>query len=126
MQFYKVELEDDREVKRMKPEGIILWHRDGMGSVRAFDVFVRKGKIRKYKKQFDWLYQVDCLFAEVFQETFKSYKYIGSEDDLHLFPINLEIPKKFKVITLLTWPKDKKKAKQLIKKDLIELKDVVE
>jgi len=112
----------------MKPEGIILWHQDGMMSFKAFDVFVRKGKIRKYKKRFGWLYQVDCLFSKIFQEVFKSYKYIGSEDDLHTFPIDLRVPKKFKVITLTQWyPRDEKKARPLIKKDLIKaFEDVVD
>ena len=105
-----------------KPEGFILWHIDGLGTFKAFDVFVRKGKIRKYKKRFDWLYKVHCLFAEAFQEVFKDYKYIGSEDDLHTYPIGLKVPRGFKVIRLRKhYPEDPKKAKPLIIEDLKRL-----
>ncbi|MHA1664292.1 MAG: hypothetical protein ACTSVW_00450 [Candidatus Njordarchaeales archaeon] len=104
----------------MKPEGFVLWHVDSLLSFKAFDVFVRKGKIRKWKKEFEWLYQTDCLFAEVFQKLFKDYKYIGSEDDLHAFPRYYRFPKSFKVIRLIIVPPldNEERAKALIEEEL--------
>ena len=104
----------------MKAEGFVLWHVDGMGSFKAFDVFVRKGKIRKYKKMFE-LYRVDCVFAKAFEELVKGYKWIGSEDDLHSYPMNTEFPKSFKVIFSTHFPdrtKPLEEEKELIKKEL--------
>ena len=110
-----------------KPDGFILWHVDGLMSFKAFDVFVRKGKIRKFKKEFDWLYKTDCLFAEIFQKVFKDYKYIGSEDDLHIYPINLRVPKGFKEIFLHKfYPGDIKEARKMIKQDLEKIKEELE
>lgn len=82
----------------MKPKGYVIWHRDGMGTMKAFDIFVRRGSVRKYKEKFSWLYRVKCLVAEFWKKKLKGYVYIGSEDDLHAFPINLKVPRGFKVI----------------------------
>lgn len=109
--------------EKIKFKGIILWHIDAMGTFKAFDIFIKKGNVRKYKKMFNWLYGIDCIFAKAFKEVFKDYVYIGSEDDLHAFPINLKIPKNFKVITLCTsYPDDIEKAKNEIKADLEKIK----
>jgi hypothetical protein len=110
-------------------EGVVLWHVDGEGTYKAFDVFVRKGLVRKYKKEFNWLYRVDCIFAKAFQELFKNYTYVGSEDDLHLYPLNPEFPKSFKVFLFNFRPsrfsneEGEKKAKEEIKK---RMKEVIE
>jgi hypothetical protein len=112
---------------REKPEGVVLWHVDGLWSFKAFDVFVRKGFVRKYKKKFNWLYDTDCIFVEAFQETFPDYVYIGSEDDLHILPMNYDFPETFEVITFtfvtektgfLTkeeWNEEKEKIKEKMK-----------
>jgi hypothetical protein len=108
----------------VKPEGFVLWHVDGMGSFKAFDVFVRKGKIRKYKKTFNWLYKVDCIFVKAFEELVKGYKWIGSEDDLHSYPLNYEFPKNFKMIFYTYFPdrtKPIEEEKEWIKKRLRRL-----
>ena len=99
---------------------------DGLRSFKAFDIFVRKGKIKKYKKEFDWLYKVDCVFAKVFEDVFKDYKWIGSEDDLHSYPINLKIPKSFEVIYLdKYYPLSREKAMPMIRKDLEIIKNEI-
>jgi len=106
-------------MKKEKPEGVILWHEDGMRSFKAYDIFVRKDKVKKYKKIFDNLYKVDCLFAEVFTKIFKDYVLLGSEDDLHFYSNEPIVPKKFKVIMLCKhYPEDKKEAIKEIRKDL--------
>jgi hypothetical protein len=102
----------ESEKMKAKPDGIVLWHIDGMMSFKAFDVFVRKDKLKKYKKEFEWLYKVDCLFAEAFTELFKEYKWIGSEDDLHAFPMNFRFPRGFKILTLYYFPKELKREEE--------------
>jgi len=114
---------------KRKPEGIVLWHIDGFHTFKAFDVFIRKGLVRKYKKKFDWLYDVDCMFAEVFQELFKDYIYIGSEDDLHAWPINYKFPKTFKTILFTFVPSDTPKTEKertMVKEKIKdEMKEVI-
>jgi hypothetical protein len=114
---------------REKPEGVVLWHVDGMWSFKAFDIFIRKGFVRKYKKKFNWLYDTDCIFAEAFQETFPDYVYIGSEDDLHVWPIKYKFPRTFKTILFTFVPSDTPKTekermmeKEKIKEKMREIK----
>jgi len=86
-------MKKDKEI-----EGVILWHRDGFGTMKAFDVFVKKKFVKKYEKKFGWLYKVDCKVAEFWLKRNKGFVWLGSEDDLHIYPLNFVPPKKFKVI----------------------------
>jgi hypothetical protein len=112
--------------KSKKVEGIVLWHVDGLGTYKAFDVFVKKKYVKKYKKKFDYLYDVNCVFKEAFKEVFKNYVFIGSEDDLHSYPLNYKFPKTFKIILFTFCPnypcflnkKEYNKLKEEIKEEM--------
>ena len=92
-----------------KPHGLVVWHRDGLGGFKAFDIFIRNDLLRQYKYKFNWLYDVSnyCRCAKILIPLLKDYTYVGSEDDLHSFPINLEVPKEFKVIHIEELDKNK-------------------
>ena len=88
-------------------EKVILWHTDGLGGYRAFDVFVKKRtKLDKFEKNFiETLYKVECEIAQKFLEKFPNYKYVGSEDLLHADFINEEIEKCLKTLYEKGWQK---------------------
>ena len=76
----------------MRPK-VVLWHTDGLGTCRAFDVFLRKGVEldEEEKKIIGHLYDVECEIAEKFLERFPDYELVGSEDLLHIVEINNQI-----------------------------------
>ncbi|RKX62733.1 MAG: hypothetical protein DRP34_03690 [Thermodesulfobacteriota bacterium] len=86
-------------------EKVILWHTDGLGGYRAFDVFVKKRtRLDKFEKNFiETLYKVECEIAQKFLEKFPNYKYVGSEDLLHADFINEEIEKCLKTLYEKGW-----------------------
>jgi len=71
-------------------EKVVLWHADGLGSRKAFDLVVRRGvELDEEEKKFvNHLYHVDCKVAHEFLEKFPEYELLGSEDLLHTKGVN--------------------------------------
>jgi len=66
---------------------VILYHSAGiMGE--AFDIFVSKSLVKKYKKKIDWLYSVPCDIAAKFLKKHPHLVWLGSEDLCHIAEIN--------------------------------------
>ena len=88
----------------MKPK-IILWHADSLGTHRAFDLFVRKGtELDEEEKEFvDSLYDANCEVVHKFLEKFPDYKFLGSEDLLHIEEINTLMLKNLNLLYRKGW-----------------------
>ena len=63
------------------PIGVIIIHLGFIGY--AFDILVRKDKVKEYKWLDKCLYEMECPYVHKFLRKNPEYVYIGSEDLMH-------------------------------------------
>jgi len=59
--------------------------------IPRFDVFVKKEFLKEFEYLKDCLYEADCKYAKKYGEKYRDEVYLGSEDLIHSFGINVEI-----------------------------------
>ena len=74
-------------MKEKRPVGYVVFHK-GVREIVAFDIFVGSDIAEKYKKDFSFLYNVNCPVASKFEKEHEGYEFIGSEDFGHEESIN--------------------------------------